>query len=265
MNSPKSPTQLPELAMPSRIEGLLSLLVASPMSLLGCTPELLPADTEGSSSGEPMGGSSSSGTPSDSTSTSTPIPTDDTTSTGSTSSTSEPVTSTTDVSTSSSSTTESSTSEGGESTSTGGEQGNTCERVGDLMDMCFFGYGYWYEYSCNYYINDAIAEGDVECAQLWNEFYACVADLECAEVNMGIYEACETQWDAATDACWNFGGTDSFGEDSGFAFIVPETSGWSDGGWASDSGGWASGSGGWASDGGGGWTSTSGGGWGSSD
>lgn len=215
--------------MPSRREGLLSLLIASPMTLLGCTPDPVPADTEGSSSGGTTGGSTGSTGVADSSSTAVGTSTGDgTTSTGPTSATGS--SSTTDVSTSSGGTTaesSSSSSEGGESSTTGGV-GNTCERVGDLMNMCFGGgYGYYYESSCNYYINYWIAAGDYACAQAYNEVYSCIADLECAEVFMGVYSACSAEYDNMYDTCYNWGdtfGSDSFG-DSGVAFIVPETSG----------------------------------------
>lgn len=217
--------------MPSRREGLLSLLIASPMTLLGCTPDPTPADTEGSSSGGPAGSSTGSTGVADSGSTSVGTSTGDgTTSTGSTSATGS--SSTSDASTSSGGTTGESTSSsssgGNESTTTGGGVGNTCERVGDLMNMCFGGgYGYYYESSCNYYINYWIAAGDYACAQAYNEVYSCIADLECAEVFMGVYSACSTEYDNMYDTCYNWGdtfGSDSFG-DSGVAFIVPETSG----------------------------------------
>jgi hypothetical protein len=235
-----------ELAMPSRLEGLLSLLIASPMTLLGCTPELLPADTEGSSSGGPSGSSTSSSGVADSSSTSIALTSDGTTSTGPTDTTGEPMTSSTTGEPMTSSSSSSSSSEGGESTSTGG-QGNTCERVGDLMEMCWGYYGSYYEYSCSYYINYFIGIGDFACAAAYNEFYACVADLECAEVNMGIYEACEDQWDNVSNTCWGWGGSETFvGEesfgDSGGGFIDPGT-----GGWASSGGGWAT-SGGFGTD-----------------
>lgn len=211
--------------MPSRLEGLLSLLVASPMTLLGCTPDPTPADTEGSSSSGPAGSSTGSTGVGDSSSTSagTSTSTSDGTSTGPGASTSS---STTEISTSSSGPSEStSTSEGGESSTTGGV-GNTCERVGDLMDMCFGGgYGYYYESSCNYYINYHIAAGDYACAQAYNEIYSCIADLECAEVFMGVYQSCQTEYENMYDTCYDWGdtfGSDSFG-DSGVVFIVPET------------------------------------------
>lgn len=228
MNSTKAPKLPAELAMPPRLEGLLSLLVASPMTLLGCTPDPTPADTEGSSSSGPAGSSTGSTGVADSGSTSAGTSTGDgTTSTGSTSTSAS--SSTTDASTSSGGPSEStSTSEGGESSTTGGV-GNTCERVGDLMDMCFGGgYGYYYESSCNYYINYWIAAGDYACAQAYNEVYSCIADLECAEVFMGVYQACATEYDNMYATCYDWGGTfgsDSFG-DSGVVFIVPETDGW---------------------------------------
>lgn len=241
--------------MPSRREGLLSLLLASPMTMLGCTSDPLPQDTEGNSSSSTSGGSTGSSGAVDSSSTGAGTSTgDDTTSTGSTITSGS--SSTTDLSTSSggSSESSSSSSEGGESTTTGGGGGNTCERVGDLMNMCFGGgYGYYYESSCNYYINYWIAQGDYACALAYNEVYSCIADLECAEVFMGVYSACETEYDNMYDTCYDwgdtFGGTDSFGGtdtwgwgtgDSGFVgsdggggFIVPpETGGWTSG-WGS--------------------------------
>lgn len=240
--------------MPSRREGLLSLLLASPMTMLGCTPDPTPQDTEGDSSSSTTGGSTGSSGVADSSSTGAGTSTgDDTTSTGSTSTSGS--SSTTDASTSSGASSESSSSsEGGESTTTGGGAGNTCERVGDLMNMCFGGgYGYYYESSCNYYINYWIAQGDYACAQAYNEVYSCIADLECAEVFMGVYSACETEYDNMYDTCYDWGdtfGTDSFGgtdtwgwgtgdsgfvgSDSGGGFIVPpDTGGWTGGGWGS--------------------------------
>lgn len=242
--------------MPSRLESLLSLLVASPMTLLGCTPDEPPTDGEGSSTG-PVGSSSGSTGVPDSSSTSLATTGDDTQGSTGSSSTTEPIVpGTTDPSTSSGPPSDSTSSDGGESTSTGGEQGNTCDRVGDLMDMCFGGgYGYYYESSCNYYINYWIAAGDLACAQAYNEVYACIADLECAEVFMGVYDACEVQYDNMYAVCYDWGDTfgGTFGdsgafEDSGVGFIVPETDGF---GSATSDGGW------------GGWTSTDGGGFGS--
>jgi hypothetical protein len=259
MNSAKAPKLPAELAMPSRLEGLLSLLVASPMTLLGCTPDEPPADSEGSSSGGPGGGTSSTGAV-DSSSTGGGTSTGDgTTSTGSSSSGPDVSTSSTGPGDSSSS----SSSEGGEeSGTTDGGQGNTCERVGDLMNMCFGGgYGYYYESSCNYYINYFISIGDIACAQAYNEVYSCIADLECAEVFMGVYNACEVQYDNMYNVCWDWGSTTTFGwetesggwdsgwwsatdsgwwgsEDSGVVFIVPpsESDGWSSGGWGTTGG-----------------------------
>jgi hypothetical protein len=239
MNSAKAPALLAELGMPSRREGLLSLLIASPMTLLGCNTEPLPGDTEGSSTGSSSGGGSSTTGVADSSSTSggTSSTDDGTTSTGSSSSgdTSSSTSPIVEVSTSSSGPDDTTSSGGEESTSTGGGQGNTCQRVGDLMDMCFgggyYGYGYWYESECTYNINYFLAAGDLACAQAYNEVYACIADLECAEVFNGIYNACEVQYDNLYALnCWNWGGT-SFGWDT-------ESGGWNDSGWWGTSGGW---------------------------
>jgi hypothetical protein len=249
MISPKAPAHLPELGLPSRIPGLLSLLMASPMALLGCTPDEPPVDDEGSSSGSTGAGSTSTGV-ADSTSTD-----GGSTSTGSTSGSSTGTTdgttmgvvdtsATTEISTSSGGTTSEST-DGGESTSTGGEQGNTCDRVGDLFDMCGGGgyYYNYYEYSCNNYINYYISIGDIECAQAHNEIYACIADLSCVELGMGAYFHCEAQYDNMQDICYDWGdtfGESDFGEDDfGGSFIVFGTSdggfigGSSDGGFGS--------------------------------
>jgi hypothetical protein len=240
MNSAKAPTLPVELGMPSRREGLLSLLIASPMTLLGCNTEPLPGETEGTSSSTSGEGSTTTTAVADSSTTSggSSSSDDGTTSTGSSSSgdpsSSGPIV---EVSTSSSGPDDTTSSGGEESTSTGGGmgQGNTCERVGDLMDMCFgggyYGYGYWYESECTYNINYFIAAGDLACAQAYNEVYACIADLECAEVFNGIYNACEVQYDNLYALnCWNWGGT-SFGWDT-------ESGGWNDSGWWGTSGGW---------------------------
>lgn len=246
--------------MPSRREGLLSLLIASPMAMLGCSSEEPNVETEGSSTGPTGSDTSSTGPVDPGTSTGSTSTGDTGSSSGSTSL--DGTTSTgpgPDDTTSSTSTGESSSSSSDdgeeESTTTGGQSGNTCQRVGDVFDKCFGGgyYGYsYYEYACTSNINYFIGQGDLACAQAYNDFYSCIADLECAELAMGAYQACDAENDVVNATCdWGWD-SDSFGSfsESGVGFIVPETDGWTSGGFGgtdTDFGGWTDSGGGFGS------------------
>ncbi len=245
MNTPKSTPHPGELGLPSRLEGLISLLIASPMSLLGCTPtEPLDPD-DGGTTGSSMGTSTGSTGVADTDSTSIATTAVSGSSEGTTSTASTSL-GTSEGSTSSSGSTDEGTTEAVGTSTTGGEQGNTCQRAGDVIDMCIGGgYGAYYEYYCNYAISYYIGIGDIECAQAHNEVYACIADLDCAQVAMGIYLACDVQYDHLYTVCYDWG----------------ETDGWGSGG---ITGGWGSSDGGWGGSGSGGWWGTTGG-WGGSD
>ena len=239
MNSPKAPNPLADLGLPTRLEGLMSLLIASPMTLLGCTPVEPVAETEGSSSGSTGSGPNPNSTGIADTGSTGIVTTGATSgSSGSSDGTTMALTSggTVDPSTTTDPTSGVTTEMG--SSSTGDGMGTTCERAGDVMDMCGYGgyYGGGYEYYCTYVINYYIGLGDVACAQAHNEIYACIAELDCAQVAMGIYNVCNVQYENMYNICYDWGGT--FGTDSGWGGTFGSDGGFigSDGGFVSDGG-----------------------------
>lgn len=229
MNSPKiTAAPVDPTVHPPRLESLLSLLIASPMALLGCPGDDGPAQPEEGSTGT-TGTSTGPGptTVADSGTTSTTGAMDDTTSgsSGSSSGTTVGMADSTSSGGSSGSTGSSGESSSeGSSSSSGGGGGNICYHAGQVMEMCLYaGAGGYYEYACNYLINLYIATGDIPCAQAHAEIYACLAGLDCAAVAMGWYNVCAAQHENMYDTCYGGSDTDTFGFETEFGSFTGAT------------------------------------------